>query len=316
MRSARLARLRSWSLARHAASCSSLGAATRRPPTRSGSAGYGGVAFAVSVARVRRGRRAGGRARARATRSAGSSASPALIAGRRGPRAASTRSGRCTSRRARCLRARPRRGCRTSAWIRASACCGVAAAAVPGRPPAVAPLAAGRSGSRRRARRLTRSGYALRAGRRSTTPVAGVDEPARRRRDARRRWTRLAGVGWLLHAGASIGVAAAALRSALPALARRRARSSSSGWRRGRGHWRRGGRPTSAATSSRPTASASCATFLLVARLRVFPLAAGAGDPALPALRHRRRHQPHAGLRRADRDAGGDLPGARCCCSG
>ena len=26
-------------------------------------------------------------------------------------------------------------------------------------------------------------------------------------------------------------------------------------------------------------------------------------DPALPALRHRRRHQPHAGLRRADRDA-------------
>src|SRR4051794_8548817 len=31
----------------------------------------------------------------------------------------------------------------------------------------------------------------------------------------------------------------------------------------------------------------------------------------LPALRHRRRHQPHAGLRRADRDAGRDIPGER-----
>ena len=34
-------------------------------------------------------------------------------------------------------------------------------------------------------------------------------------------------------------------------------------------------------------------------------------DPAPPAVRHRRRHQPHAGLRRADRDAGRDVPRAR-----
>ena len=35
------------------------------------------------------------------------------------------------------------------------------------------------------------------------------------------------------------------------------------------------------------------------------------GDPAPPPLRHRRRHQPHAGLRRADGDARRDVPGAR-----
>ena len=37
------------------------------------------------------------------------------------------------------------------------------------------------------------------------------------------------------------------------------------------------------------------------------PVAIGSVDPALPALRHRRRHQPHAGLRRADGDARRDL---------
>ena len=37
----------------------------------------------------------------------------------------------------------------------------------------------------------------------------------------------------------------------------------------------------------------------------------GRRDPAPPPLRHRRRHQPHAGLRRAHRDPGGDLPRAR-----
>ena len=34
-------------------------------------------------------------------------------------------------------------------------------------------------------------------------------------------------------------------------------------------------------------------------------------DPPPPALRHRRRHQPHARLRRADRDARRHVPGAR-----
>ena len=38
---------------------------------------------------------------------------------------------------------------------------------------------------------------------------------------------------------------------------------------------------------------------------------AGRGDPAPPALRHRRRHQPHAGLRRADGDARRRIPRAR-----
>ena len=40
------------------------------------------------------------------------------------------------------------------------------------------------------------------------------------------------------------------------------------------------------------------------------------GDPALPALRHRRRDQAHAGLRRPDRDAGRHLPRRWCCWSG
>ena len=35
------------------------------------------------------------------------------------------------------------------------------------------------------------------------------------------------------------------------------------------------------------------------------------GDPALPPLRHRRRHQPHAGLRGADGDPGARLPRQR-----
>ena len=39
-------------------------------------------------------------------------------------------------------------------------------------------------------------------------------------------------------------------------------------------------------------------------------------DPALPALRHRRRHQPHARLRRADRDARRHLPRQRAAASG
>ena len=37
----------------------------------------------------------------------------------------------------------------------------------------------------------------------------------------------------------------------------------------------------------------------------------GRGDPAPRALRHRRRHPPHADLRGADGDAGGRLPGVR-----
>ena len=37
----------------------------------------------------------------------------------------------------------------------------------------------------------------------------------------------------------------------------------------------------------------------------------GRRDPSPPALRHRRRHQPHAGLRRADRHARRHLPRAR-----
>ena len=45
------------------------------------------------------------------------------------------------------------------------------------------------------------------------------------------------------------------------------------------------------------------------------PVAAGHRDPAPPALRHRRRDQPHAGLRRADGDPRGRLPRAACCCS-
>ena len=39
-------------------------------------------------------------------------------------------------------------------------------------------------------------------------------------------------------------------------------------------------------------------------------------DPALPALRHRRRDQPRARLRRADREPRRDVPGAACCWSG
>ena len=40
-------------------------------------------------------------------------------------------------------------------------------------------------------------------------------------------------------------------------------------------------------------------------------IAVAVSRSALSPLRHRRRHQPHAGLRRADRDAGRDLPGER-----
>ena len=49
--------------------------------------------------------------------------------------------------------------------------------------------------------------------------------------------------------------------------------------------------------------------------LAAVPVAIGDRDPAPPAVRHRRRHQPHAGLRRAHRDARRRVPRRSCCCS-
>ena len=60
--------------------------------------------------------------------------------------------------------------------------------------------------------------------------------------------------------------------------------------------------PRSCHSRSRVLQEASILSFLLL------PLAIGARDPALPALRHRPGHQPRPGLRLADRPPGRRLP--------
>ena len=59
-----------------------------------------------------------------------------------------------------------------------------------------------------------------------------------------------------------------------------------------------------------PVGTIGWGAFLLLVAVRP---AGGGGriDPPPPALRHRRRHQPHAGLRRADGDARRHVPRAR-----
>ena len=69
-------------------------------------------------------------------------------------------------------------------------------------------------------------------------------------------------------------------------------------------------RPASAAFIAVPATTTSSSELLIVDRTRADPGRRRRRDPALPALRHRRRDQPRAGLRRADRDARRDVPGA------
>ena len=118
--------------------------------------------------------------------------------------------------------------------------------------------------------------------------------------------TPLAGCGWMLHA--RVGRRSPrwpALEAALPPRARRRARCSSSGSR---------SRPRSLASRSSPcrrATSSTCRGINEVRQRRPRDSARSPSsrsppalrDPAPPALRHRRRDQPRAGLRRADRDA-------------
>ena len=105
----------------------------------------------------------------------------------------------------------------------------------------------------------------------------------------------------------------------LPPGGRARASRSSRGWRSAgclpRGLHRDASPFRAPSASSDDSTAANADHSRLPGRLRRAADRDRLRDPALPPLRHRRRHQPHARLRRAHGDPGGRLPRAACCCS-
>ena len=101
-------------------------------------------------------------------------------------------------------------------------------------------------------------------------------------------------------------------RGALPPRPRNRAAAAEVGG----GGGLRAGRCSQSAVAWRRLGSARGRGWVAML-LGLLAVAVGIGDrpPALPPLRHRRRDQPHAGLRCADGDAGRAPTSAACCCS-
>ena len=176
-----------------------------------------------------------------------------------------------------------------------------AAAAVPGRTPAVAALVAGRRAGRSRRSLCLFAGYAFAPGaledyRRVENPL-GVDggllaRAAHRRLPAHgRRGDRVRGRA----------------RGPLPPLARGRAPAAQvdGGRRRARGRRLAGSTRCSTRSFGVQSSVRAAAGAARAARRR------DRRDPALPPLRPRRGSQPHAGLPRADRHARRRLPRAR-----
>ena len=178
-----------------------------------------------------------------------------------------------------------------------------AAAAVPRRPPARAPLVAGRGAGGRRARP---AGVRLRARPGAARRLPARREPARRRRRADAR--RCVELG---HSAAHVSAIASAA-----ALAWR--------FRRSRGVERQQLKWIATAAALAVVAFIANAVldqaFGVISQLpaaavpaRACPAAATRGDPALPALRPRADRQPHARLRRADARRSAPPTSASCC---
>ena len=121
------------------------------------------------------------------------------------------------------------------------------------------------------------------------------------------------GFGWMFM-GASVAFAAAAARG--PAAAFDGIRAPAAQVDRARSRRDRRGRGGRRGQLFRVGRGGSTQLRIRAARRRLLrlPRGGGNGDPPLPPLRHRRRDQPHAGLRCADGDAWRSPTSAACCC--